>query len=229
MQRVNDTLLFSPSDLNHFVECEHLTSLDLLAVDGRGIAQEKDPQVEIIRIKGFEHEQAWLQHLRESGRQIVTIADGGEIDWHRDAARTEAAMRNGAEIIYQGVFVDAPWRGIADFLIRVDTPSSLGTWSYEASDAKLARHPKPYFILQLCWYTEQLERLQGATPRRMHVVLGSRDTVDFAPADFLAYYRSVRARFERALHERRPTYPSPVGHCHVCGYATYWPATAGRR
>ena len=59
-------------------------------------------------------------------------------------------MRDGAEIVYQAVFVEAPWRGVADFLVRVDRPSSLGGWSYEASDAKLARHPKPYLILQLC-------------------------------------------------------------------------------
>jgi uncharacterized protein len=67
MQHVNGTLFFSPSDLNHFVECEHLTTLDRLALEGSGVAKEKDPQAEIIRRKGFEHEQAWLQHLREQG------------------------------------------------------------------------------------------------------------------------------------------------------------------
>src|SRR4051794_36498705 len=106
MQRVDGTLFFSPSDLNHFVECEHLTTLDLLAIDGRGVAKEKDPQAEIIRTKGFEHEQAWLTHLRDEGKQVIEIAaSGGDVDWDRDAARTEAAMRDGAEVIYQGVFV----------------------------------------------------------------------------------------------------------------------------
>src|SRR3954465_2953530 len=189
MQRVDGQLFFSPSDLNHFVECEHLTTLDLLAIDGRGVAKEKDPQAEIIRSKGFEHEQAWLQHLRDEGKQVVAIADAGETDWLRDAERTLRAMQDGAEVIYQGVFVDVPWRGVADFLIRVDRPSRFGPWSYEAADAKLARHPKPYFILQVCWYTEQLARLQGVAPHRMHVILGSRETIDYAPSDFLAYYR----------------------------------------
>ncbi|MGH9239407.1 MAG: TM0106 family RecB-like putative nuclease [Vicinamibacterales bacterium] len=221
MQRVAADLFFSPSDLNHFVECEHLTSLDLLAVDGLGVQEEKDPQAEIVRAKGFEHEQAWLQQLRDRGRQVVEIASDGHVDWERDAARTERAMRDGAEILYQAVFVDPPWRGIADFLIRVDRPSALGEWSYEACDAKLARHPKPYFILQLCWYTEQLTRLQSLHPLRMHVVLGSRETIAYAPPDFLAYYRAVRARFGRALEERRDTYPVPVGHCRVCGYASH--------
>src|SRR5688572_29248442 len=139
MQRVAGSLFFSPSDLNHFVECEHLISLDLLAIDGMAVEKEKDPQAEIIRTKGFEHEQRWLQHLRDLRKQVVEIANDGDVDWERDAARTRQAMRGGAEIIYQGVFVDAPWRGIADFLVRVDSPSALGAWSYEASDAKLAR------------------------------------------------------------------------------------------
>ena len=220
MQRLNGTLHFSPSDLNHFVECGHLTTLDLLATDGTGVSKDKDPQAEIIRVKGFEHEQAWFEHLKDQGKHVVVIADGN-VDWPRDAERTLSAMRDGAEVIYQGVFVDGRWRGIADFLVRVDTPSQFGAWSYEASDAKLARHPKPYFILQLCWYSEQLARLQGVAPRRMHVVLGSRETIDFAPSDFLAYYRAVRGRFLRALESGAETYPSPVGHCHVCGYASH--------
>ena len=81
MQRVDGTLFFSPSDLNHFVECEHLTGLELLAIDGRGVAKEKDPQAEIIRAKGFDHERAWLQHLRDQGKQVVAIAGAGNVDW----------------------------------------------------------------------------------------------------------------------------------------------------
>ena len=118
MQRVAADLFFSPSDLNHFVECEHLTALDLLAVDGHGVEKEKDPQAEIIRAKGFEHEQAWLQRLRAEGKQVVSIADGGEVDWQCDAARTERAMRDGAEVIYptmQSMIAgeESPERGLA--------------------------------------------------------------------------------------------------------------------
>src|SRR4051812_15986456 len=98
MQRVAGELFFSPSDLNHFIECEHLTALDLLALDGRGVLKEKDPQAEVIRAKGFEHEAGWLQHLRESGTQVVVIAGDDRVDWDRDAARTEQAMRDGAEV-----------------------------------------------------------------------------------------------------------------------------------
>ena len=89
MHRLGQDLLFSPSDLNHFIECEHLTTLDLRAVDGGGVAKEKDPQAEIIRAKGFEHERAWLDHL-SMGRacHLATAArcpQGGG-DYRRDRA-----------------------------------------------------------------------------------------------------------------------------------------------
>jgi len=130
-------------------------------------------------------------------------------------------MVSGADVIYQAVFVDGLWRGIADFLYRVDAPSRFGTWRYEAYDTKLARHPKPNYILQLCWYTEQIERLQGAQPRQMHVALGSGEVASYSPTDFLAYFRAVRDRFARALGEQRQTYPNPVSHCRICGYAAH--------
>ena len=106
-------------------------------------------------------------------------------------------MRRGADIIYQAVFADGEWRGISDFLVRIDTPSALGSWSYEAWDTKLARRAKPYFVLQLCFYTEQLDRIQGVAPERMVVVLGNGEHERLRYRDFDAYYRSVRRRFVR--------------------------------
>jgi hypothetical protein len=50
---------------------------------------------------------------------------------------------------------------------------------------------KPYFILQLCWYSEQLERLQGVPPARKNVVLGTGETVSFAPREVASVRETV--------------------------------------
>ena len=124
MQRSSTRPVFSPSDLNHFLECEHLIQLEL-----RGDAaprQERDAHAELLAAKGLEHERAWLQRFRDQGLRIVEIDSDGERNWERDAGRTIAAMREGVDVIYQGVFLDDGWRGISDFLIRTDidaTPS----------------------------------------------------------------------------------------------------------
>ena len=53
----------------------------------------------------------------------------------------------------------------ADFLLRVEEPSELGSFSYEPADAKLATHPKPYFIFQLLFYADMVASHPGARAR----------------------------------------------------------------
>lgn len=219
MQILRNRTFFSPSDLNGFLECEHLIQLD--RARGEAPPGARDPHAELLAAKGMEHERAWLERLRTDGRSIVAIdGQSGERDWERGAARTMAAMRAGAEVIYQGVLTDEEWHGVSDFLVRVDAPSpELGAWSYEAWDTKLARHGKPYFILQLCFYTERLAALQGAEPASMHVVLGTGERQSYRYGEFSAYYRTVRRRFLAAAREAWPTSPYPVPHCGLCYHA----------
>ena len=136
-------------------------------------------------------------------------------------------MRSGAEFIYQGVFTvtDAStgivWCGLADFLERVDRfdePTALGRYGYEAVDTKLARLERPSHILQLCFYSEGVARVQGAKPERFHVELGSGRRRSFALADFDAYYRRVRAGFVTAVEAEEPTEPYPCEHCSICDF-----------
>jgi predicted RecB family nuclease len=235
MKQLLDQAIFSPSDLNHFLECEHLIQLELRRGDTpRGA---RDAHAELLAQKGLAHEQRWLQRFREDGRRVVELPASTGREWDADAERTIAAMRDGADVIYQGVFIESAerrggtqvppldppavgWRGISDFLVRVETPSALGGWSYEAWDTKLARHSKPYFVLQLCFYTEQLARVQEREPAWMHVILGTGETDRFAYHDFSAYYRAVRARFLAAAASGVSTYPYPVSHCRLCEHAT---------
>ena len=116
MERRDGQILFSPSDLNGFLACEHLTALELA---GAAKPEPDDPQVELIRRKGEEHERAYLEALRAQGKSITEI-EIEERDWQAAAVATEAALRSGVDVVYQGVFVDARWRGVADFLLRQD-------------------------------------------------------------------------------------------------------------
>jgi uncharacterized protein len=204
---------WSPSDVNRFLECPHLARLERARESGSERAS--DPHAEMLAAKGLEHERAWLARFANEGRRIVEI-DARHGEWDRTAALTARAMSDGADVIYQGVFADGDWCGMADFLVRVDTPSSLGAWSYEAWDAKLARRTRPYFVLQLCFYSEQLARLQAVAPEDMVVVTGGGELVRLKYRDFDAYYRAVRRRFVEAMRADRPTYPYPVPHCELC-------------
>ncbi len=85
-------------------------------------------------------------------------------------------MREGKPIIYQATFFDGQFIGHADFLRRVEhAPSHLGDYSYEVIDTKLGLSARPYYLVQLCNYSEHLERLQGRMPDYGYVVFGDGD------------------------------------------------------
>jgi uncharacterized protein len=139
MQRIADTLIFSPSDLNHFLECEWLTRLDAEVANGRVLEKRRRPEADLLAAKGNAHELFHLRQFRDEGRCVVEIGDPGHlVDWTAAAQATRQAMQAGADVIYQGVLVADGWRGRADFLVRVDVPRRWAPGATEAWDAKLA-------------------------------------------------------------------------------------------
>src|SRR4051812_28998362 len=220
MQLLDDRLLLSASDLINYLECAHLTRLDLEVVRGEIVLDEtRTDAADLVARKGDEHEQAYLESLRAAGRDVVEVdSEPGVHGLQRGAERTLEAMWDGAEIIYQGILFDGErWRGYSDFLERVERPSELGPFSYEVADTKLARRVKPYFLLQLCLYSELLAQFQGTAPEWMSVVLGTRARERFRLDEFLAYHRRVKRHLEALLDAGlEETYPDPVEHCGLC-------------
>jgi uncharacterized protein len=214
---LTDHFVLSPSDVTSFLACEHLVNLELQVARGELTkSAATNEQATLIRRKGDEHEAAYLRTLRQHGKTVAEIAF--DYDWDEAQERTLNAMREGVDVVYQAVFTGGGWRGLADFLIRVGTPSELGDWSYEALDTKLARSSKPAYILQLLYYNGQLASLQGREPDRIHVLLGNGTQESFRPQEFAAYYRRVRARLAEFVADPPSTEPAPVAHCGICDF-----------
>lgn len=219
MQKIGDRLVLSPSDLNDFLECEHKTATKVRRyLDGLEVERVESPESEILWRQGLAHERSWLERFKNDGREVVEIRspDG---DWDAAAEQTLDAMRAGAQVVYQAVFVEGDSRGIADFLVRVDAPSLLGSWGYEAWDTKLARRTKPAYVFQLAFYSAHIERITGRRPEFMRVILGTNETERLRTDDFFSYYRAVRSRFQRFVAEGPATYPYPVAHCSRCPFS----------
>jgi predicted RecB family nuclease len=243
MDRIDGKPVYSATDLVAYLACEHLTQLERAALAGLVERPSRnDPELDVIRKRGFEHEARFLAELRAAGRVPVTIElDGSAVDRGEElraaAQRTIEAMAAGADVIYQATFFEGTFRGHADFLLRVeapDRPSRWGPYHYEVADTKLARHVKASAILQICSYVDQLERIQDVRPVWLHVALGgSAHAVErLRVDDFMAYYRNARDRFLAALADETAatyppaaTYPEPVEHCEVCR----WAAECARR
>jgi uncharacterized protein len=219
MQKIATTIKLSAGDLVGHLHCRFLTELDLKVANGE-LAKPKiwDPVLETLAERGAQHEQGFLQHIKAGGF-TVTVINGVGID---DAAltTTRQAMERGDAVIVQGALQAGRWNGRADVLRRVETPSRLGSWSYEVTDTKLARETKGNTILQISLYSDMLSRIQGADAISAYVVTPGTNYVpeEYRVADYAAYYRHVRSSLERAVDAPSAVsaYPEPIEHCGIC-------------
>ena len=223
MHRSGARTILSPSDLVAHLGCEHATALERRVLLGELEPPVRhDPELEVLRRRGDQHERAELERFRAQGRTIGEVSGTGSSPEALASAEAEtlALMRSGVDVVFQATFFDGRWRGHADFLLRRELPSRLGSWSYDVADTKLARRAKPAALLQLCAYAEQVARLQGTWPRELVVITGDGDWHRHRSDDVAAYHRAAKARLE-AFVDGPPvhTEPVPVRHCEVCAWA----------
>ncbi|HEY7306559.1 MAG TPA: TM0106 family RecB-like putative nuclease [Bryobacteraceae bacterium] len=214
------TIRLSATDLSNHLACHHLTSLDLAVVMGtRSAPSWHSPDAWILQQRGIEHENAYIRHLESQG---LTIANLRDLEGEQNALlQTRDAMEAGVDVVVQAALTDGNWFGRADVLRKMAHPSTLGDWSYEVYDCKLALETKAATILQISLYSELLAGIQGVWPEFMYVVPPSEDfrAEAYRISEFAAYYRYVKHRLFQAVANRSneiTTYPEPTAHCPIC-------------
>src|SRR5690349_6979333 len=131
MNFINNIFQVSATDLSNHLSCRHLTELNRrVALGELKRPHWTDPQLEILIQRGQDHEKAYVEHLKSSGK---TIAYRGNV---------LEAMQQGVDVIVQATLESGVWTGIADILVKVPLKSKLGDWSYEVQDTKLAQNTK---------------------------------------------------------------------------------------
>ncbi|MPY91427.1 MAG: TM0106 family RecB-like putative nuclease [Luteitalea sp.] len=218
------TLVLSATDLSNFLNCRHRTALEMREARGKHKRPVwTDPLLEALFARGLEHERNYVSRLSAAGKKVLDLS---EIKSRDEAlAATLEGMRSGADVIVQGALGKGRWYGRPDVLLRVDSPSVLGAWSYEVADTKLAAETRAGTILQLGLYCDLLTAVQSLTPERFYVVTPDAD----APVkthrvnDYAAYFRLVRHRLEAFVEGdddalAAANYPEPVDHCDVCAW-----------
>ncbi|WP_027443693.1 TM0106 family RecB-like putative nuclease [Erythrobacter cryptus] len=217
MQLHHGQILCAPTDLVRFLGCNHATALDLLRLRDPAnapVPAEDDAMAELVQQAGLEHEERFRARLADEGGLVEIPVDAPLAERARVTAE---AMRQGPAAIFQAAFLQPPWSGFADFLVRVEEPSQLGEWSYEPVDTKLARSAKASHLVQLGLYARMIAAIQGRAPRRVHVALrdGRRET--FRLADFDKVLSAAMARFMQFVSsDTGGTAPEPCAACRLC-------------
>jgi uncharacterized protein len=225
MQKIGSTLRFSAGDLVGHLNCRYLTSLDLKVANGE-LAKPKvwdDPTLDALAERGKKHEQSFVDHLGKAGGAVTHI-DGVGVD-PKSVEETRRAMSRGDAVIIQAALQADSWTGRADVLRRVEISSDLGDWSYEVTDAKLARETKGNTVLQISLYSDLLTQIQGKVPKSAHVVTPGTEFVPeaYRVSDYAAFYRTVRKSLERFVEGPLDgtVYPEPIEHCDVCRWRAH--------
>jgi predicted RecB family nuclease len=208
------TVVYSASDLATAATCEFALLRTLDAKLGRIAAAEITRDAMLVRLAalGDRHERGILAELRHrhghwdpaAGRGVVEIARPRGAD-ARDPAvlaakrdETLAALRAGADAVYQAGFFDGRLSGWADFVVR-DDDGAPGAPVYTVQDAKLARRAKATALAQLAAYADQLIVSGIRVSDHVHLVLGDCSLTDHLLADLLPAHRELRAWLQAIL------------------------------
>ncbi|MFC9351449.1 TM0106 family RecB-like putative nuclease [Arthrobacter sp. NPDC057013] len=246
-------LVFSASDLVTASECEYRT---LRVLDEKlGRSPKADFAADEMQARagklGDVHEHKVLASLvdrhgpwdasRGTGVYCIDRGTPDRASLADKARETAAALRAGADVVFQATFFDGEFLGYADFLVReeaaVASEQAVGITAagpslsrgsaadrYEVWDTKLARHAKVGALLQLAAYGDQLIKLGLEPAPRVLLVLGNLERSTHSLADLLPVYRERRARFrELAAAHRRAESPVAwqqpgVNYCGRCDY-----------
>lgn len=205
MRKDSGELVFSPSDLVRYHQSPFASWMDRYYLENRDaiIPDEATEEDLLISRTGEQHEHAVLAELKSTFPGLAEISNDRAVD-----ARVETikAINSEAPIIYQAFLESGRFAGFADFLVR--NPAG----GYHVWDTKLARSPRPYFIIQLCCYSEMLAAATGIRlPEAFGIILGkaqqdepskkrplklgSMEQVEFRIEDFIHYYRHVKSNF----------------------------------
>ncbi len=206
------TLQLHASDLQRFSACKHISHLDLRKAHGENLEVTPNSQdLELLSQLGDEHEQSYLNLLRNAGKMVVSIERGPDA-----VQQTVAALHSGVDVIYQATLQHQNWRGYVDFLERVKKPSLLGSYSYEVVDTKLKRTPAPKHILQLVIYSDLLGHIQGLQPEYGHLQLGGGNRSTHRLSEYTDYVRQLRERLTHFVENPEDTIPRRCSECDLC-------------
>jgi len=159
------------------------------------VAEDDDAMLTRAGLLGDEHELRTLEELRRT-RRVVEFARPAIRDLAGAASRTEEALRQKSDVLFQATFFDGRFVGFADFLIVNEAGE------YEVYDTKLARKEKITALLQLAAYGEQIDNLGIPVGQNAHLLLGDGRTSTHQLRHILPVYRKRRARLQRIIDER---------------------------
>lgn len=212
-------VVYSPTDIVA-ASCPFLLLRTLDAKLGRAgdLETTPNPMLERAAVLGNAHEARVLAAYQEQFGHFDGVNPGGvavigsesrspRTTMGPDQEATFAALRAGADVVFQATFFDGRFHGRADFLVKVpgSTPGRRGYPRYTVVDTKLTEQSRASALLQLAGYADQL--LAHGVEVDEHVMIhhGSGQRSGHLLADLLEVFRAERHLVQSLLdaHQRQ--------------------------
>ena len=194
----HNTITFSPSDIVRFFESKFSSYMDHFEkTTSEEIRKElgihrdpSDPLLDLIRDMGNQHEEDIINKIEKTDSVLRIEKDKQTRE--TSITQTLIAMKKGEEKIYQAAIKKDMIFGYADLLVKNPGHSKLGDYHYIPYDFKIARHPKPTALIQLCCYCDILESIQGLLPPTFAVITKDETSHFFKTTSFFYFYQFLK-------------------------------------
>ena len=195
------SVVVSATDLVGFLDCDHLATLELGKVKGIWDKphHRKDPELELLRERGIEHEQRFLERPR--GRADTSTSDPSRPRNVRRPPSRPPRLRPWLRCVAATTASSRPPSSMAAGLAT--RTSCSGSSGHQPSGRGATRWPTrsspgPSRAVRCCRSasTPISSTTPGSRPGVVHVVTGDGHATAERLDDYTAYYRSVKARFE---------------------------------
>ncbi len=214
----------TPSILYNYIQCPHRPWRDKYGNQTEKL--EPNEFVKLLWEKGVLHEQKMVQLLGD-------YEDIERYPYRERARKTLKAMKDGVDLIYHGLLIQDELKGEPDLLRKtfsspnkytaIDIKSGRG---YEGGNDVDDGKPKKHYAVQLCLYTDILERMGFSSERKGVILDIEGNEVDYylnqsmgirTPQTFWEYYLEIKGEVTLLLQNKNKNTPAYSGStCKLC-------------
>ena len=218
MKLAKSRFLISPGDLNNFIACKFTIKNEIKFLNKEISKSEEKVNDKLWKKMGIEHEKKYFQILKNKYKKSITIKS--ELNEKKRFDETIKAMESGFDLIYHAYLKDGDLRGEADFLIKCNTPSKFGAYSYEVYDTKITRNLRPRHITQITAYSDMVGKIQKVLPDKMHLIDGADEEHSFKTLEYIDLFNHGKKEFLKFLSNvnKEKIYPEKCSYCNLCNW-----------
>jgi len=169
---------------------------------------------------GILHEKSVLE-----GKEYVEVKEDTD---EKASRKTLELMKQGVDLIYQGVLIHEDMIGRPDLIEKKKGKSVLGDYHYIASDIKSGKHLKAEYRIQVTFYAYMLELIQGRLPSVGKIINSEKKELDFKIGDEIDRFYDVMREI-RAICKGNKVEPSVSSKCAECVWRQYCYGEAEKR